>query len=259
MKSKIAYTIVWIAVALIFYKYVITQTELIQPGKWKAWVAIACLIIVSFALGGFETAVTSMDEGAISNWLHETSLRRDDLETALAGSAFNSIPPIRAIASFLYYMKEELVFETFTVKDQASGRRVQRIASSVALMLTMGVIIDVNITVLFSHALADSDIFSINSFSIPHISDNKFWNNILPLPGKDGFTSVGVSMIMLVFIETVPKLIAMKHSKKFIVYANWIVGIVYLIYIPSVLSDGVERIALYVISRVDRLRRLLWR
>jgi hypothetical protein len=244
-------------VALVLYKYILTQTNLVKATSGWLWVLIAVLLFFSCVLGGLETAVTRIGNESLklSGLLLDLSLRRNRLDERMSDGVFDSISIIRKIAHLLFYLREELLVESFSITkaSMAADGTVRRerqidIEKCISLTLTAGVIIDVNITVLFSLALQSSDVFSHNGLSFGFIGQNPTLEKWLPLAGSSGFTSVGVSIIILLFVEALPKKAAYKSPELFIRYGALFIAPIYLAYVPKLISENVDRTADFLID-----------
>jgi CBS domain containing-hemolysin-like protein len=262
--NRFSKILVWLFFLFLLYKYVLLQLGLVKPGSALQWVIILLLVVVSFVIGGFETAVTTVDDSEISAWLDRIGVRWSQIDEALAGEQFNGIRiVVHPVARALHYVTEVLAVAAFSetrrsiILGQVHEIRIFNVEKCIALMLTVSVIIDVNITVLFSSALRNSDVFVKNRLEMPYISGGNLFDSLLPLPGSAGFTSVGVSLLMLVLIETLPKRIGYRNPSGFLRRFGWIVGLIYLLYLPRIISSNMEDAADFITSSCERLRLAL--
>jgi hypothetical protein len=230
--SRLASGIVYLLLAFLLYKYVILQIGLINPNSWYIWAVILILLVLSFAIGGFEASVIMSGDSEMSQLLHEMSLQKSRIEQSLSEDHFRNTG-IRPIARLRYYIIRELPLYPFTLKLAGGNRRTFSIERCLVLMSTMSVIIDVNVTVLFSMALISSKSFATNILSLPFMNSPTL-NDLLPMPGSDGFTSVGVSLVMLILIETTPKKIAARYPQKFFKFGKLIIASVCILSLGTI-------------------------
>lgn len=210
--NRVLSALIYLFLAFLIYKYVLLQLYLIDTSVWYLWIVIAILLFISFFIGGFETALNRTGDAAISGIVHSMSLQKSAVWQSLEADHFKKTG-IRPAARLIYYIMKELPLVPFTTKDGNQLRQFD-IEKCLVLMSTIGVIIDINVTVIFARALIKSDVFASDALAIPYV-DNAVFNKILPMAGSDGFTAVGVSLLMLFLIEAVPKKLAARDPQRF--------------------------------------------
>lgn len=232
------------------YKYIVLQIALVDIHAKTMWAIITILLFISFVLGGFEAAITSVNEGTLAEWLEEIDGEKRALVGALSSSGLDLVGfLVRPIGLLAFYLLRTIRIQSFTDFDIATGRSINQ-QKCVVLMLTLGVIIDVNVTILFGMAIYTSQIFIHLSFIPEFIGNQTFIDGYLPLAGSEGFQSIGVSLILLLFIEAAPKKIALGQPLRFLKITSWIIGIIYIFYVPRRLAEEIDDAVGFLIRKL---------
>jgi hypothetical protein len=256
---RITIVVGFVLLLFIVFKYILGQINLINTSRWTVWSTILFLLAISFVVGGFETAISSIDDNEIFVWQEKIRSDWKEIHRYLARSEFNIIRPIRLLARAMYVIQEIRV-RPFTDYISSPHRPEGSIPSinvqkCIAFCLAIGVLLDVNVTVLFGISVYNADIFQ-DGVLASWIPGATFINKYLPLPGSSGLTSVGVSLIALIFIEIIPKRLAYNNSMAFLKAGSWLVGILYCSYIPAILSQCVEIVADACIGAIRKIMGL---
>jgi hypothetical protein len=237
---KILTFIVTAMFAFLLYKYNYLQFHLVKADTGALFTVIVVLFLLSGLLSGMETAITNADPRELLKWQDAAMTELSTINQLLLNPVFDRIKLIRWIADRCYYLTYLAAPDLII----GPGPEVDS-KRSVALIVTTNDIINVNMAVLLSLCLADQKTFAYGMPPLPLVGNVSGLDHILPLAGSAGFTSVGVSIILLFLAEIVPKRLALTHSIKFVRRSSLVLVFLERIWLPTLLSDCFDTLAFW--------------
>ena len=104
-------------------------------------------------------------------------------------------------------------------------------------------VININMGLLLAACLVESKSF-LNGSNMPHHfpvpSSVSFLDKFLPLAGEAGFSSVGVTIVLLLVAELLPKALAWKFPESFLKISTYVMLPLQLARLPGIFADGLE-------------------
>jgi hypothetical protein len=201
----------WGVLCLLLYKYVYLQLGLIN-GHFLYLSILVLLIVFAFFLAGSETALSNVGPSDLALWGLETDQAREALYLKLAqNTGYRKIWTPFAKRGF--YLRNSCR-TNFWVRD-----RKVNVQDRLGIVVVCNNIININLVILLAICLTKSSWF-LNGANMPRhlpsFGTASFLDRFLPLAGDAGFSSVGVTVILLVLAELIPKKLALHDPMKFL-------------------------------------------
>jgi hypothetical protein len=194
-------------------------------------------LLISGLLGAFETAMSQTTDSALFAWQDDSARRWQSVHDSLNVPVFAWLPVFRWLARLLNFF-QNLRVAPF-IDYNGGGVPLPNRERAISFCLTVGMIIDVNLTVMTAQLISKTPQFQ-NDF-LPSITS--IFDKLLPYAGSDGVAAVGVSFMLLLLVELVPKKIAMRHELAVIRWGSWWVAALYWLCIPAIIAQAVEKLS----------------
>jgi len=224
----------WAVIALLLFKYVYLQLGLMND---HIFVLLSLLLLLSFAffLAGAETALTTVNSAELALWGLENAKAREALCVELSKLKKVRRTLQTPLAKSHFYLTNSCRTD-FWVQDNKVN-----VQDRLSMVIVCNNIININMVILLAICLIQSSSF-LNGVSMPGylpvFGTNATLDRYLPLAGDAGFSSVGVTLILLFVAELVPKKIANQYPMRFLrVCTFWLVPLGWL-KVPGILAEG---------------------
>jgi len=235
---KVLSFLTWIVVALLLYKHIYLQLDLVRAGSVVNFILLFVLAAVSFVLAGSETAIAATPIPQILEWHQRLEDDRQEINRALSAATFNRIGFIRPLAAVLYYFLFTSRTELF-IQPSPTGPVVNP-ERCLTMVVICNNVININMSILLLRCLSDSAGFVSDMPALPLLGSLSSWEGVLPLPGSAGFASVGVTILLLMLGEIVPKKLASRAKIGFLYWSSWVVVLFSWIQVPRIFSHSIE-------------------
>jgi hypothetical protein len=245
MRRFIRVSVFGLLLFFLLYKYVYLQLGLIKAHEGPLLALLGTFAVISFVLAGSETAITKISDGELTTWHAEVSEVHTKIVEALKNPIFDEIKVIRKLADriyrFLHFSRTDLF-----IREQ-DGVPVVDIDGCVSMIVTCNAIINLNIAVLLPLCLLNTSVFVDSMPSLPLIGYALRLEPRLLLPGSAGFTSVGVTIILLLAVELIPKKLALSNPIAFFGWSSFLIVLLQKLWLPSAFAETLDGVAIGLI------------
>lgn len=234
MRTLLKVVFSWLVVVFLCYKYVYLQLGLLDDHV-KRLIGLFFLVIGAFFLAGSETAIAHVNEGDLWEWHEQTQTERKALQAMRAHN--------NSLLQLVKYCGHKLRFHgCYSWKSRFwVSKETVILEQRLAMVVICNNIININMALLLATCLLHSVSF-LNGSNMPHHfpvpSPVSFLDEFLPLAGEVGFSSVGVTILLLIVAELLPKALGYRFPEGFLKISTYVMLPLQWARLPGVFADG---------------------
>lgn len=233
LRSGFTFVTTWAVVLFLLYKYVVLQFGLVNDHV-PYLLVLGLLLCVSISLAGSETALSKIASPDLAQWDSDVEKEKNKFHLKLNQKT--------GLSRFFTPLEKLLFYLCYSCRTKFWVRRGQvDIQDRLSMIVTCNNIININMVILLAKCLTQSPVFLNGANISRHLvffGGFTFLDKWLPLAGDAGFSSVGVTLILLIIAELIPKKIALHDPMGFLRSSTFLLIPLGWCRIPGIFAEG---------------------